>query len=83
MDKQWNSVTLSQKNEEKVGPPGDSCLKCKMKLIYKICFSYFNVKEAEMVLAYIKALVKNLNQPVSQEDIGVVTPYIRQVIFLL
>lgn len=38
-----------------------------------------------MVLAYITAFIKKLNyinEPVVQEDIGVVTPYIRQVIFV-
>ncbi|KAJ0173743.1 hypothetical protein K1T71_010892 [Dendrolimus kikuchii] len=39
--------------------------------------SYFNNMEVELVQKYIKALI--IKHTVRQEDIGVVTPYIRQV----
>lgn len=41
--------------------------------------SYFNPKEAEMVLKYVKALLNLSETRVLETDIGIVTPYIRQV----
>ncbi|KAF5270326.1 hypothetical protein FQR65_LT05514 [Abscondita terminalis] len=41
--------------------------------------SYFNVKEVEMVFKYVKALISLEETKVVPSDIGVVTPYIRQV----
>ncbi|KAK4883503.1 hypothetical protein RN001_006822 [Aquatica leii] len=45
----------------------------------EFCAVYFNVKEVEMVLKYVKALINLSETKVVPMDIGVVTPYIRQV----
>ena len=44
------------------------------------CPSYFNVEEASIVVDYIKLLYKEGTKP---EDIGVITPYCKQVISLI
>lgn len=41
--------------------------------------SYFNPKEAEMVIKYVSALLSLQETKVLQSEIGIVTPYIRQV----
>lgn len=47
------------------------------------CFSYYNNKEIDMVIKYVRALLNlefpNVIDTVKQEDIGIVTPYARQV----
>lgn len=48
-----------------------------------VYFSYYNEKEMMMVLKYIQALTSlkfdNKDDQVKPEQIGIVTPYIRQV----
>ncbi|CAB9509556.1 Putative helicase MOV-10 [Seminavis robusta] len=41
--------------------------------------SWFNPQEAEQVVEYVKKLVKESKPPIREEDIGIITPYARQV----
>jgi helicase MOV-10 len=42
--------------------------------------SWFNPDEATVVLMYVRELLGSRHQPVRQEDIGIITPYNKQVI---
>jgi superfamily I DNA and/or RNA helicase len=40
--------------------------------------SWFNPEEAQQVVEYVNLLMKETRPPVSEEDIGIITPYARQ-----
>jgi superfamily I DNA and/or RNA helicase len=40
--------------------------------------SWFNPEEAQQVVKYVNRLMKETHPPVSEEDIGIITPYPRQ-----
>lgn len=55
-----------------------------MAVIFSLFYSFFNIQEIEEVIEYVgKLLGSRVNgNKISQEDIGIITPYKKQVCFV-
>lgn len=68
-----------QKKRQVIGQPVEFCAIFAKEKREGRSPSYFNPSEVEMVLKYVKALTNLSETKVQPVDIGIVTPYIRQV----